>query len=118
MPPLYVEDDEAAIEAVEKKTTMLLEGLRLAASNHQIPLCTNQVGSMYGVFFTNNDEIGSFTDVMGCDTDRFGRFFHGMLAEGVYIAPSAFEAGFMSAAHTTSDIEQTIAAAEKVFSTL
>jgi glutamate-1-semialdehyde 2,1-aminomutase len=72
---------------------------------------------MFGLFFTAQP-VRYFRDVMACDVDRFKRFFHGMLAEGVYLAPSAFEAGFVSAAHSTADIDATIAAAKKVFASL
>jgi glutamate-1-semialdehyde 2,1-aminomutase len=73
---------------------------------------------MFGLFFTDRPNVHSFQDVMSCDTTRFNQFFHGMLAEGVYLAPSAFEAGFVSAAHDDVALEKTLAAAEKVFSTL
>ena len=72
---------------------------------------------MFGIFFTELDKVSSFADVaQRCDGALFNRFFHGMLAEGVYLAPSSFEAGFMSIAHTEDDIAATIAAADKVMS--
>jgi glutamate-1-semialdehyde 2,1-aminomutase len=73
---------------------------------------------MFGLFFTDKSPVRYFREVMACDVERFKRFFHGMLAAGVYLAPSAFEAGFVSSAHTPEDIEATIAAARKVFGTL
>jgi len=73
---------------------------------------------MFGVFFTDQDPITSFTQVMACDVDRFKAFFHGMLKQGVYLAPSAFEAGFVSAAHREHDLTATLDAAEQVLATL
>ena len=76
------------------------------------------VGGMFGLFFTEAKTVTNFAQVMQCDQDLFKRFFHGMLDEGVYLAPSAFEAGFVSAAHSDADIEQTIAIAAAVFKQL
>ena len=70
---------------------------------------------MFGFFFTGANRVTSYAEATACDVERFKRFFHGMLAEGVYLAPSAFEAGFISAAHTDADIDATIAAAGRVF---
>ena len=83
-----------------------------------MPLATNHVCGMFGLFFTSAPTVTSYADAMQCDVERFKRFFHGMLDEGVYLAPSAFEAAFVSAAHTEADIDATIAAAERVFRTL
>ncbi len=100
------------------KTTQLLQGLQAAADQHGIAFTTNQVGGMFGLFFSQEASISRFAQVMQCDQDRFKRFFHGMLQQGVYLAPSAFEAGFVSAAHSDADLEATIAAAAAVFKTL
>lgn len=100
------------------KTTQLLQGLQAAADQHGIAFTTNQVGGMFGLFFSQEARISRFAQVMQCDQDRFKRFFHGMLQQGVYLAPSAFEAGFVSAAHSDADLEATIAAAAAVFKTL
>ena len=99
-------------------TTMLVSGLKEKAKAAGIPLTTNQVGAMFGVFFTNADQVYNFAQVGECDIERFKKFYHGMLDEGVYLAPSAYEAGFVSSAHTDADIEATLNAAEKVFATL
>ena len=96
----------------------LIEGLRSVASDTDIPLTTNHVGTMFGLFFTEADTVSSFADVMACDTVRFGRFFHGMLEEGIYLAPSAFEAGFISSAHGNSEIDRTLESARQVLKTL
>jgi glutamate-1-semialdehyde 2,1-aminomutase len=99
-------------------TDVLVEELRSAADGAGIPLSTNHVCGMFGFFFTAERNVDSYSKVMACDVERFKRFFHGMLAEGVYFAPSAFEAGFLSAAHSAADIEATVAAAERVFASL
>lgn len=93
----------------------LVEGLRSQAGRAGIALTTNHVGSMFGIFFTEARQVSNYQQVMACDTESFNRFFHGMLAEGVYLAPAAYEAGFMSAAHSEKDIEFTLQAAERVF---
>ena len=104
--------------ALTAKTTALMDGLRDVAKKAGIPLATQSVGGMFGLFFTEKKSISRFADVMACDVERFKKFFHGMLQEGVYLAPSAFEAGFLSAAHADADIAATIVAAGKVFATL
>ena len=73
---------------------------------------------MFGVFFTDAESVTSFQQVVKCDIERFQIFYHGMLSQGVYLAPSAFEAGFVSAAHTDKEINATLDAAEKVFASL
>ncbi len=93
-------------------TQALRDGLEAAARKHGIGMFTDHVGGMFGFFFTDADAVSSFDAVMACDTERFKRFFHLMLDRGIWLAPSAFEAGFTSAAHTEADIEQTIAAAD------
>ena len=83
-----------------------------------MPLATNHVCGMFGLFFTSAATVTSYADATKCDVERFRKFFHGMLDEGVYLAPSAFEAGFVSIAHTEDDIDATIAAAGRVFAKL
>jgi glutamate-1-semialdehyde 2,1-aminomutase len=96
-------------------TDRLVHGIKDAAVQAGIPLATNHVCGMFGLFFTGAQRVNSYAEATACDVERFKRFFHGMLAEGVYLAPSAFEAGFVSAAHTDADIDATIAAAARVF---
>ncbi|TVR63236.1 MAG: glutamate-1-semialdehyde-2,1-aminomutase [Candidatus Competibacteraceae bacterium] len=96
------------------KTQRLCAELAAAANENGLPLTTNYVGGMFGFFFTT-ETVTTYAQAVACDIERFKRFFHGMLAEGVYLAPSAFEAGFMSAAHTEEDIDATLAAARRVF---
>ncbi|MDR2710996.1 MAG: glutamate-1-semialdehyde 2,1-aminomutase [Burkholderiales bacterium] len=95
----------------------LTKGLQEAAKAAGIAFSATSEGGMFGLYFA--DQVpGSYAEVMGCDVERFNRFFHGMLNEGVYFAPSAFEAGFVSSAHQPADIEATIAAAKKVFAAI
>ncbi|RUQ38442.1 MAG: glutamate-1-semialdehyde-2,1-aminomutase [Candidatus Competibacteraceae bacterium] len=96
------------------KTERLCAGLVAAARQAGVPLTTNAVGGMFGIFFSA-EPVTRYAQAIACDTERFKSFFHGMLAEKVYLAPSAFEAGFMSAAHSADDIEATVAAAQRVF---
>jgi glutamate-1-semialdehyde 2,1-aminomutase len=97
-----------------RKTGRLMDGLAAAARDTGIPFVHNQVCGMFGLFFTRAPKVGNYAEVMASDVEAFRRFFHGMLAEGVYLAPSAFEAGFMSAAHSDADIDATVAAAGRV----
>ena len=99
-------------------TTQLAQGLRAAAQAENIPLVVNHVGGMFGLFFTDAAQVTCYEDVTRCDTERFKRFFHLMLEEGVYLAPSAFEAGFMSLAHSDEDIQRTLDAARRSFARL
>lgn len=111
-------ESKGFFEELSAKTQSLISGLEDRARKAGIPFTTNSVGGMFGIFFTDRPTVRSFQDVMACDSARFNQFFHGMLEEGVYLAPSAFEAGFVSAAHDESVIEKTLLAAEKVFRTL
>ena len=103
---------------VSARTTGLVEGLCQRAAAAGIPLTSNHVGTMWGIFFSEEEKIINYSQVMKCDTERFAKFFHGMLQEGVYLAPASYEAGFMSAAHTDEDIQNTLDSAERVFATL
>lgn len=100
------------------KTTKLVEGLQALAKEAGIAFTTNHVGSMFGFFFTDAEKVTNYRQVMACDGERFNRFFHGMLQQGVYLAPASYEAGFMSAAHSDQDIDATLQAAKDVFRTL
>ncbi len=105
-------------ERLNTMTDLLMRRLAGEAASADIALATNQVCGMFGFFFTAERAVDSFAKVMACDTERFKRFFHRMLEEGVYFAPSAFEAGFLSAAHSDADIDMTIAAASKALASL
>ena len=105
-------------EALGARTQLLVDGLASAAEQSGIPLAVECAGGMFGFVFTADGPVRHFEQVAAADTERFKRFFHGMLDNGVYLAPSAFEAGFVSAAHGEAEIDQTLAAARKVFATL
>jgi glutamate-1-semialdehyde 2,1-aminomutase len=105
-------------DQLTERTTQLVEGLLSAAASHGVAMRANQVGAMFGLFFTEQPAVTCFSEVSACDVERFKRFFHGMLSRGVNFAPSAYEAGFVSAAHTEQDIEQTIEAASATFADL
>ena len=105
-------------ESLDKKLTQLLISLTEAAEKANVPFYADSRGGMFGLFFTESDNVSSFDEVMNCDQERFKQFFHGMLEKGIYMAPSAFEAGFISAAHTQEDIDKTVQAAKHVFASL
>lgn len=105
-------------ENLSQRTLQLLTGLKQLAKAADIPFSTNQVGGMFGLFFSKDEHISRFDQIMKCDQDRFKKFFHLMLDEGVYLAPSAFEAGFVSAAHSEQDINRTLTAAQTAFEKL
>ncbi|MGZ5075426.1 MAG: glutamate-1-semialdehyde 2,1-aminomutase [Methylobacter sp.] len=105
-------------EDLAAKTETLTSGLKARAVQAGIDLTTNSVGGMFGLFFSAETQITSFAQVMQCDQNLFKHFFHEMLKQGVYLAPSAFEAGFVSAAHSDNDLEKTLDAASAVFKSL
>lgn len=100
------------------RTQQLTQGLKALAQQAGIDLSTHCVGGMFGLFFSTIDPITRFDQVMQCNLEQFKRFFHAMLEHGVYLAPSAFEAGFVSSAHTEQDIAETLAVAERIFKNL
>ncbi len=102
-------------DQLEAKVTQLLTGLQQAADEAGIAFKTQQVGGMFGLYFTDSDDLSSFEAMTHCNIDAFKHFFHGMLTRGVYLAPSAYEAGFISSVHSDADIAQTIAVAKDVF---
>jgi glutamate-1-semialdehyde 2,1-aminomutase len=105
-------------ERLAETTARLMSGLRAEAERLALPFTTNHIGAMFGLFFSGCDRITGFAQVMACDQERFKRFFHGMLREGVYLAPSAYEAGFVSSAHGPAEIQATVNAAGKVMAAL
>lgn len=105
-------------DALNERSDQLLDGLKKLAKKAGIPFTTNQVGGMFGLFFSSEDTISRFDQVMQCNQERFKQFFHLMLKQGIYLAPSAFEAGFVSAAHSKQDIHNTLAAAKATFAQL
>ncbi len=111
-------DDAAIYAKLEATTAAILAGLNAAAKAAGIPFTTVQLGSMFGLFFTDKPAITSFAEVTQCNLEQFKRFFHAMLARGIYLAPSAYEAGFVSAAHGPREVELTLAAAREAFAEL
>ena len=105
-------------EPLFRRTEALALGLRKAAAAADVPFTTNHAGTMFGVFFTGADAVSNYRQVMACDKDRFNRFFHAMLDQGVYLAPASYEAGFLSAAHGDAEIEATLTAAQTAFNAI
>jgi len=103
---------------LNSQTKKLTDGLTKLAKDAGIPLSTHQVGGMFGFFFSDVERIEFFEQVTQCDLDRFKKFYHAMLDNGVYLAPSAFEAGFVSATHGDAEIQATLDAAQKAFASL
>ncbi len=101
-------------ESLEQKSAYLIDGIEAAARDVGVPFTTNRIGSMFGLFFST-EKIETYAQAIQCDVARFNKFFHAMLARGVYFAPSAYEAGFISNAHTQKDLDATIAAAREAF---
>ena len=107
-------DQPGFYEALSERTEQLASGLEAAAKDAKVSISVERAGGMFGFMFTENSPVRSFAQVSAADVDRFKAFFHGMLAEGIYLAPSAFEAGFVSAAHGDDEISATLNAASKV----
>ncbi len=99
-------------------TRRLVDGLVQLGRRHGVPLAANQVGGMFGIFFTDEEHVTNFSQASACNIEQFKKFYHRMLAQGVYLAPSAFEAGFVSSAHSQADIDATLDAAEQAFKAL
>jgi len=97
-------------QSLSRHCERLVEGLCDIADEAGVPFYAHSIGSMFGLFFTDASSIHSFDDVAGCDSEKFKRFFHAMLDEGVMLAPSPFEAGFVSAAHSEKVIDETLVA--------
>ncbi len=108
--------EEGFYDSLSAAAHRLASGIRQRAEAAGIALTFNQVGGMFGLFFTDSERVNCFADVMACDVKRFNTFFHGMLGRGVNLAPSSFEAGFVSSAHGQKEIDITLDAAEAVFS--
>ena len=104
-------------DRLEATTNALCDGLEDAARAAGVPLTTNRVGAMFGLFFTDR-KVDTYADATACDTAAFNRFFHAMLERGVFLAPSAYEAGFVSSAHDAEIVESTLAAAREAFRTV
>ncbi|MBJ7575940.1 glutamate-1-semialdehyde 2,1-aminomutase [Luteimonas sp. MC1828] len=101
-------------DELERRTNLLCDGLESAAHDAGVAFTTQRVGGMFGMFFSS-EQVDTYAQAMACDREAFNRFFHAMLERGVYLAPSAFEAGFMSGAHDDAVVAATIAAAREAF---
>ncbi len=115
---LELVDDDTFWSELSAKTQKLVDGLKAAADDAGIPVAVENEGGMFGLVFTDDGPVRSYAQVAAADIERFRRFFHGMLDEGIYMAPSAFEAGFVSIAHSDEDLDETVAAAARVLGTL
>lgn len=111
-------DEPGFYDALSLSTQRLTDGLSAAGAEAGVSLATENKGGMFGFVFTEDGPVRGFAQVAEADVERFRQFFHGMLDEGIYFAPSAFEAGFVSAMHGEDEVDATIAAARKVFATL
>jgi glutamate-1-semialdehyde 2,1-aminomutase len=109
---------EGFYEDLEIKTMRLVDGIQLAADQAGVPFRTTRIGGMFGLFFTDAEQVINFAEAGQCNVDAFKSFYHAMLDRGVYLAPSAYEAGFISSAHTEEHIDATIAAARESFRAL
>jgi glutamate-1-semialdehyde 2,1-aminomutase len=109
---------EGFYQPLFQNTDQLCRGLEEAATAAGVPFTTNCAGTMFGGFFTGEDSVSNYAQVMDGDTEAFNRFFHLMLEHGIYLAPACYEAGFMSSAHGEGDIAQTVAAAKLAFNSL
>ena len=111
-------DEPGFYESLEQQSGKLIDGLQLLADAAGIPFTTNRVGSMFGFFFTNATPVTSFSQVMNANSKMFNDFFHAMLRQGVNLAPSPFESGFVSAAHGDKEVKDTLDAAQSAFKDL
>ena len=111
-------DDVNFYQNLSKKVQMLTDGILAQAKANNIGMTANMVGGMFGLFFTDSDSVTNFNETSQCDVERFKKFYHLMLEEGIYMAPSAYEAGFVSNAHSNEDIQATIDATGRVFAKL
>jgi glutamate-1-semialdehyde 2,1-aminomutase len=107
-------EKEGLYEQLTQTTQILAEGFKKLANKHGIPMSVNYAGSMFGLFFTDVERVTNYQQAISCNTEQFNHFYHGMLENGVYLAPASYEAGFVSAAHSDEIVQQTLAIADKV----
>ena len=113
-----LEANKSFYQDLGRRALQLVNGVVAEAKSHDIPMTSNYVGGMFGLFFSSEDRVTNFSQASGCNIELFKKFFNAMLKKGIYLAPSAYEAGFLSTAHTDDDINTTIDAASAVFSSL
>ncbi|MGE4569968.1 MAG: glutamate-1-semialdehyde 2,1-aminomutase [Gammaproteobacteria bacterium] len=113
-----LESDPNFYQNLSESTEYLTSGIVNAARERDIPMTANTIGGMFGLFFSDEEQVSNFAQASNCNIERFKAFYHLMLSEGVYLAPSAYEAGFLSGAHGKNELDKTIDAASKAFSQL
>ena len=113
-----LESDKSFYENLGLRASKLVDGIVAEAKSNDIPMTSNYVGGMFGLFFSSEDKVTNFSQASSCDIELFKKFYNAMLKNGIYLAPSAYEAGFLSIAHTDEDINKTIETASAVFSSL
>ena len=113
-----LEADSTFYQNLTKNTEYLASGVVGVAKEKSIPMTANTIGGMFGLFFSDEERVSNFAQASNCNIDRFKAFYQSMLAEGVYLAPSAYEAGFLSGSHSKNELDRTIEAASKAFSRL
>jgi len=113
-----LESDKSFYENLGRRSSNLVDGIVSEAKSYNIPMTYNYVGGMFGLFFSSEEKVSNFSQASSCNIELFKKFFNGMLKKGIYLAPSAYEAGFLSIAHSDEDITKTIETASSVFSSL
>ncbi|WP_026294536.1 glutamate-1-semialdehyde 2,1-aminomutase [Salinimonas chungwhensis] len=103
---------------IYRSTEQLVNGMQALADKHGVPMTTNHAGSMFGVFFTDVEKVVNYQQAINCNTEQFKKFYHGMLDQGVYLAPASYEAGFVSSQHDEAVVQDTLDAADVVLATL
>ena len=111
-------DNDAMYEEIFIQTQALADGFKAIADKHGVPMSTNVAGSMFGLFFTDIERVTNYQQAINCNQEQFKVFYHGMLKEGVYLAPASYEAGFVSSMHTAEVVAKTLEAADKVLGAL
>jgi glutamate-1-semialdehyde 2,1-aminomutase len=113
-----LESDKSFYQTLGRRASDLVEGIVSAAKSHNVPMTYNYVGGMFGLFFSSEEKVTNFSQASSCNIELFKKFYNAMLKKGIYLAPSAYEAGFLSIAHSDEDITKTIETASSVFSSL
>jgi len=113
-----LEADDSFYQNLSESTEYLVNGIVAAANTNNVPLTSNNVGGMFGLFFSSEEKVTNFSQASNCDLESFKKFYKSMIRQGVYFAPSAYEAGFISAAHSKEELDRTIDAASVAFSKL
>ena len=113
-----LESDKSFYQTLGRRASDLVEGIVSAAKSHNVPMTYNYVGGMFGLFFSSEEKVTNFSQASSCNIELFKKFYNSMLKKGIYLAPSAYEAGFLSIAHSDEDITKTIETASSVFSSL